>query len=206
MHDWIWYDGWRQVFCTTLSSGEPYRFVDGLWLQRVACSRCWLSWTLWPPFLYPHRSYEPDLVESASYAYLQSASATYVRTAEQFGCSWTVLWRWIGWLSGLVSPAEVVAETARLDSSAPIADLIPRFVPQDHDKAYSPEREAVLLQALQVLVAIAVLSRTQSVPPADPSPLRWFVTVRFREFRLKALVSRPGWSPPLHMEKERAPG
>ena len=205
-HSWIWYDGWRQVFCTTLSSGEPYRFAEGLWLQRVACARCWSSWTVVPPFLYPHRSYEPDLVESAGVAYLQNASGTYVETAKQFGCSWTALWRWIGWLAALVNPAQLIAEAARLDPSAPTAELIPRIVPQDHAKAYSSERETVLLRALQVLVAITLLARAQPVPPVDPSPLRWFVTVRFHEFRVRALMNRPGWSPALHMEERRSPG
>lgn len=205
-HHRIWYDGWRQVFCTMLSTGEPCRIADGLWLQRVACARCWLSWTLLPPFLYPHRSYEPDLVESASLAYLQNAAGRYVQTGNQFGCSWTALWRWIGWLAGLVPPAVVAAEAARLDPSTPIAELIPRVVPQNHAKAYSPERESVLLRALQVLVAVASLARAQSIPPADPSPLRWFLTTRFRAFRLKGLVTRPGWSPALHIEESRSPG
>lgn len=205
-HSRVWYDGWRQVFCTTLLSGEPYRFADGLWLQRAACARCWLSWTLLPLFLYPHRSYAPDLVEAASFAYLGEAAGRYVITATRFGCSWTAVWRWIGWLAGLVVPAELTAEAARLDPSAPIAELIPHSVPQDHRKAYSPERAAVLLRALQVLVAVALLARSRPVPPSDPSPLRWFLATRFRSFRLKGLLTRPGWSPALHMEERRSPG
>ena len=205
-HSRIWYDGWRQVFCTTLSSGEPCRIADGLWLQRVACARCWLSWTLLPPFLYPHRSYAPDVVEAASFAYLGDAAGRYAITSTRFGCSWTALWRWIGWLAGLVVPGELAAEAARLDPSAPIAELIPRSVPQDHHKAYSPERAVVLLRALQVLVAVALLARSQPVPPSDPSPLRWFLAARFRLFRVKGLLTRPGWSPALHMEERRSPG
>lgn len=64
--DRIWYDGWRLVFVTVLVEGQPLRLDDGLWVQRVACAGCWTSWTVRPAFLYPHRSYAPDVVEAAS--------------------------------------------------------------------------------------------------------------------------------------------
>jgi len=194
-HGRIWYDGWRQIFSVILIDGTPARFDDGLWLQRVACSLCWFSWTCRPPFLYAHRSFEPDLIEAAVFAYLRNPAATYARTSQQYGCSLTALWGWIGWLSQLAGPGEIVAEAVRLDSSLPAADLIPRCVPQDHPKARSRERQGILLRALQVLVAILALGRAQVIPPADPSPLRWFLTSQFLVFRRKALATRPGWSP-----------
>jgi hypothetical protein len=205
-HGHIWYDGWRLIFCTTLVSGISFRFENGLLLQRVACARCWFSWTLWPPFIYPHRSYEPDLVEAACLAYLKDAEATYVRTAKRFGCSWTMLWKWIGWLAQLIPPAELVAEAARLDSSLPTAELISYCVPQNHEKARSAKRERNLLQALQVLVAIVMLARAQAEPPADPSPLRWFLTGQFRVSRRKALISGVGWSPAFDIAHRGPPG
>jgi len=198
-HRHIWYDGWRQVFCEALIDGTPVRFDDGLWLQRVACSLCWFSWTLYPPFLYPHRSFEPDLVEAAALAYLKDPAATYAETSKRYGCSLTVLWGWIGWLSRLVDPGRIVAEAVRLDSSLPAAALIPRSVPQDHPKGRSSKRQAVLLRALQVLVSIVTLARAQCIPPADPSPLRWYLTAQFLVFRHKALVNRPGWSPAIEV-------
>jgi len=194
-HNKIWYDGWRLVFCVVLIDGTPFRFSDGLWLQRVVCSLCWFSWTCRPAFLYPHRSFEPDLVEAAALSYLRDPAATYAVTAREHGCSLTMLWAWIDWLSHLADPGEVVAEAVRHDPSLPAAELIPRCVAQDHEKARSPERQGVLLRALQVLVAILTLARSQKVPPSDPSPLRWFVMGQFLVFRRKALVSRPGWSP-----------
>jgi len=90
-----------------------------------------------------------------------------VRTAKRFGCSWTMLWKWIGWLAQLIPPAELVAEAARLDSFLPTAELIPYCVPQNHEKALSAKRERNLLQALQVLVAIVMLARAQAEPPAE---------------------------------------
>ena len=198
-HNRIWYDGWRLVFSIVLADGNPARFDDGLWLQRVACSLCWFSWTIYPPFLYPHRSFEPDLVEAAGLAYLKDPAATYAQTAKRYGCSVTALWEWIRWLSGLIDPGEIVAEAVRLDSSLPAAVLIPGSVPQDHPKGRSPGRQGVLLRALQVLVSIVTRARAQSLPPSDPSPLRWLLTGRFRLFRRKALVTRPGWSPPIEV-------
>jgi hypothetical protein len=97
------------VFVTLLLDGRPLRFDDGLWLQRVACAGCWTSWTLRPAFLYPHRSYAPDLVEAASLAYLGDARATYGKVASRFGCSWTAMWAWISTLSRLTEPAAVPA-------------------------------------------------------------------------------------------------
>jgi hypothetical protein len=194
-HNEIWYDGWRLVFCVVLIDGTPFRFDDGLWLQRVACSLCWFSWTCRPAFLYPHRSFEPDLIEAAALTYLQDPAATYAVTARRYGCSLTMLWAWIHWLSHLGDPGHIVAEAVRHDPSLPAAELIPRSVPQNHAKARSLERQGVLLRALQALVAILTLARAQTVPPSDPSPLRWFLAGQFLVFRRQALVSRPGWSP-----------
>jgi hypothetical protein len=198
-HNRIWFDGWRLVFCVVLIDGAPFRFDNGLWLQRVACSLCWFSWTCQPSFLYPHRSFEPDLIEAAGLAYLQDPAGTYARISKQYGCSATMLWGWIGWLAHLAEPAAIVAEAARLDPGSPAAELIPHSVPQDHPKGLSTNRESILLRALQVLVALVAWARTQSVPPSDPSPLRWFLTAQFRLFRRKALVARPGWSPAIEV-------
>jgi len=198
-HNWIWYDGWRLVFCIILADGEPYRLDDGLWLQRVACSLCWFSWTCRPNFLYPHRSFQPDIIESAALAYLQDADGTYARVSKRYGCSLTMLWKWIEWLSQLADPAEIVAEAVRIDHSLPIAELIPHSVPQNHVKSRSPARQNILLRALQFLVATLEFARTQAISPSDPSPLRWFLVGQFLLFRRKAFVARPGWSPAIEV-------
>jgi hypothetical protein len=44
--------------------------------------------------------------------------------------------------------------------------------------------------AAQVLVALAVLHRAQPEPPADPSPLRWWLLAEFLAFRRLDLLTR----------------
>ena len=176
----VWYDGWRIVFCAMLADGTVHRFDDGLPLQRVECPACSISWTLRPPFLYPHRSYALDVVEAATLEYLRHPEATYVAVGVTYKCSPRSVWRWVGWLAGLVAPAAVLAEAEQQHSSGESAALIPREVPQHHFKAYSEGRAQVLLLAFQTLCALGVWARALVVPPADASPLRVYLNNRFR--------------------------
>jgi hypothetical protein len=193
----IWFDGWRIVHAIVLADGRSHRVDQGLPLQRVACSRCDASWTLRPPFLYPHRAFEPDVNEVTALSYLADPTATYVKVAIAFGCSARSIWRWVGWIAALAEPAALVAAAARIAPAMPGASLIPRFVPQAHAKARSVRRYAVLLCALQVLTGLAVYARAQVVPPEDPSPLRWWLVAQFLAFRSIAFVTGQGFSPPL---------
>lgn len=202
----VWFDGWRSVASVVLADGRPRRFDDGLHVQRVKCARCRTSWPLRPAFLYPHRGFEPDLVEAAVLAYLADEHATYAGVAKQFGCSPRALWEWVRWLGRLLLPAALIAELSRVDSRVRAAELMPRAVPQDHPKAYSSGRAALLLAALQLLAAAALYAHVQPHPPDDPSPLRFLLMARFLAFRAVALVSRPGFSPPLPVEGQGPAG
>jgi transposase-like protein len=179
----VWFDGWRQVFVVVLADGTTHRFDDGLWIKRACCAGCESSWPIRPPFLYPHRSLEPDVAEAAALAYLSEAGATYGEVAAAHGCSPRTVWRWVEWIAGLVVVGELLAEAERLTGAGQAAALVPRAVPQDHAKALSPERAATLLSALQALVALAVWARGQPIPSADPSALRTWLAVRFLVFR-----------------------
>lgn len=193
----VWYDGWRFVFCVVLADGAPHRFKDGLAVQRVKCSRCRKSWTLRPAFLYPHRCFEPDVGEGAALAYLSAPGATYQKTGKAFDCSARSVWRWTGWLASLLAAPDLLAEAERLCGAGQAASVVPREVPQDHFKAYSPERERVLLRGFQGLVALAVWTRAQPAPPDDPSPLRFWLNERFRAFHEIHPLVPPDPSPPL---------
>jgi hypothetical protein len=203
---WIWYDGWRFVFSVVLAEGgQAQRLDEGLPLQRVACARCWKSWTLWPAFLYPRRQFSPDVSEAVALAYLATPGATYVEVGARFGCSWTSVWRWVGWLGRLTAPEDLLAAIVRLVPDSPAIDLVPRDVPQDHDKAYSAERAALLLSALRTVVLISLLWRALPTPSADPSPLRWLLWVQFRAFPRPIGLREGIASPAFHIDRRGPP-
>ena len=196
----VWFDGWRQVFAVVLADGSPHRFADGLAIQRVCCAACDVSWSLRPPFLYPHRTFEPDVVEAAALTYLSAPESTYDAVAAAMGSSPRSVWRWIGWLASILLPAAIVASVAQIHAATPAAAVIPREVPEDHPKARSPERSAVLLRALQGLAALAIHARALPHPPDDPSPLRFWLMARFRTFRQPMPLTPPNHqtlSPPV---------
>lgn len=202
----IWYDGWRHVYSIVLAEdGRAHRIDEGLPLQRVACSRCWKSWTLWPACLYPRRQFSPDVSEAAALAYLATPEATYVEVAARFGCSWTSVWRWVGWLGRLTAPEGLLAAILRLVADSPAIDLVPRQVPQDHDKAYSAERAALLLSALRTVVLVCLLWRALRTPPADASPLRWLLWVQFRAFPRPIGLREGIASPAFHIDRRGPP-
>ena len=204
--EWIWYDGWRRVSGEVVGPGGEAERFEELPLQRVACSRCLKSWTLRPAFLYPRRQFAPDVTEAASLAYLADPSATYAKVGARYGCSWTSVWQWVGWLGHLVPPEELLAAIVRFDSESPAVSLVPRAVPQDdHDKAYTAERAERLLQALRTIVLIALLSRALPVPPADPSPLRWLLWVQFQAFPHPIGLRDEVRSPAFHIDRRGPP-
>jgi hypothetical protein len=200
----VWFNGWRRVLVTLLIDGQPHRLRDWLPLQRVRCAPCGRSWTLRPPWLYPHRSLEPDLAETAALAYLADPQATYRSVAQRIGCSWVTVWLWVGWLARLVTPAVVLAGVARLAPHGAVPALLPRTVPAAA-RARSHRRAHAVLRAYQVLVALAMLHRVQPEPPADPSPLRWFLVDEFLGFRRLARLTQAGFSPAFDMARGRRP-
>jgi hypothetical protein len=202
----VWFNGWRRVLVTPLVDDQPHRLMDWLPLQRVRCAQppCGRSWTLRPPWLYPHRSLEPDLAETAALAYLADPQATYRSVAQRAGCSWGTVWRWVGWLATLVTPAAVLARVARLAPHAAVPALLPRMVAAAA-RARSRRRAAAVLRAAQVLVAVAMLHRAQPEPAPDPSPLRWFLLDEFLAFRRLARLTQPGFSPAFDLARRRRP-
>ena len=201
----IWYDGWRRVFSVLIGDeGRVERVDEGVPLQRVACATCWTSWTLWPSFLHPARQFGPDVNEAAALAYLSDARATYVEVGSRYGCSWTSVWQWVGWLGRLAAPEEILAAILRTAGDSPALDFVPREVPQDHEKAYSPERAQILLRAYRTLVLIGLWARALWVPPSDPSSLRWFLWTQRRGPR-GPQGQREARSPAFHIDRRGPP-
>lgn len=143
--------------------------------------------------------------EAAALAYLATPGATYVEVGARFGCSWTSVWRWVGWLGRLTAPEDLLAAIVRLVPDSPAIDLVPRDVPQDHEKAYSAERAALLLGALRTVVLISLLWRALPTPSADPSPLRWLLWVQFRAFPRPIGLREGIASPAFHIDRRGPP-
>jgi len=53
------------------------------------------------------------VIEAAVVAYLSEPQATYTKVGSRYGCSWTSVWRWVGWLGRLVAPEEILAAILR---------------------------------------------------------------------------------------------
>jgi hypothetical protein len=190
--DRVWRNGWRRVWPTLVVDGRPHRPADGIALRRVRCARreCRRSWTLRPPWLYPHRSLEPDVAEAAALAYVREPATSYAAVAAAFGCAWITVWRWVGWLADLVAPAALISAAARLGGTGGAEPaLVPRAVPAAA-RARSSARATAVRTAAQVLASLAVVHRAQPEPPADPSPLRWWLLGEFLAFRHLALLTR----------------
>jgi hypothetical protein len=194
----VWFNGWRRVLPTLIVDEQPHRPADWVWLQRVRCARpeCGRSWTLRPPWLYPHRSLQPDLSEPAALAYLLDPQASYVSVARVVGCAWVTVWRWVGWIAALTTPGALLAQAARLGAGS--GTRLPRVIAAAA-RARSRRRAQVVERAAHVLIALALLHRAQPEPPADPSPLRGWLMVAFLTFRRLAYVTRSGLSPPLYI-------
>jgi hypothetical protein len=112
----------------------------------------------------------------------------------------------VGWLGRLTAPEELLAAILRLVPDSPALDLVPRQVPHDHDKAYSPERAALLLSALRTVVLVSLLWRALATPPADPSPLRWLLWVQFQAFPRPIGLDEGIPSPAFHIDRRGPPG
>lgn len=122
-----------------------------------------------------------------------------------FACSARSVWRWVGWIAGLLAAPHILAEAEQLSSTGLTPGLVPRSVPQDHAKAYSPKRAETLLAAIQGLAALALWTRAQPMPPEDEYPLRFWLAQRFLAFhRIERLVGRHQ-SPPLPVEETGPP-
>jgi len=200
-HARVWFNGWRRVLPTLIIDEQAHRPTDWIWLQRVRCARaeCRQSWTLRPPWLYPYRSLEPDVAEQAALTYLLDPQARYISVARAVGCAWVTVWRWVGWIAALVSPAILMAQAARLGAgSGADPARLPRTIPAAA-RARSPRRARVVQQAASVLIALTMLQRAQPEPSADPSPLRGWLVAEFLAFRRLAAVTRSGFSPPLNI-------
>ncbi len=112
-----WWNGWRMVFIVVAVAAHVVERQE-LSLARARCSSCRISFTCYPPGVYPRRQYQLDAVaDTVGRAVLGGDSTE--RAAAAMGASATSVRRWTAWTAALAEPATLCAATARVDPDAP---------------------------------------------------------------------------------------
>lgn len=118
-------------------------------IRRVRCRCCKKSWRLRPPGLMPHRHYQLCVVARGAMAAL-FGGLSLRKVAARCCCSvWTVA-RWLRWLAGVTTPANLAARLTEASGAPVLPELPPVRVPAG---ASGPLRTAaawvlVLLEAI----------------------------------------------------------
>ena len=95
-------------------------WVVWFWRPRARCLNpdCRMrSWTVYEEQAYPHRTFPPAVVAAAMAEFLVGGEASLAVVAEHWGCSVRTLARWVGWICGLMTVAELIRECWLQDPS-----------------------------------------------------------------------------------------
>jgi len=160
----LWWNGWRQRTASVLV-GEQVVHVEEVACRLVKCGlpSCGRSWTLRPPGLVPQRHYQLCVVARAASSYLFDPEATQEQVAVSMACARRTVGRWLGWLAGIASPADLLRHVVEASDVAEIPPL--REVAALGRKARSAARKAVLESAARVLCLVEALGQALSLPP-----------------------------------------
>ncbi len=138
-------------------------FLPEIPCRRVRCQTCKHSWRQRPPGLMPHRHYQPCVVAEGASRHLFDSAATLEATARRCGCSrWTVS-RWLGWLGGIASAADLQARLVEV-TGAPVVGLV-CGVAALGSKAATEAGRQVLTRAAQVLCLLEALGAALGLEP-----------------------------------------
>lgn len=120
-------DGWRKCYPTVLVGAEPTRPEKGVFLQKVRCARpeCGRFWTIYPIWMSPHQSYQPDVVEQVVLEYASGEHQSYAATAKAWECSTSAVWLWVAWIARVACSKRILAMAGRLGVHWG-SDLVPR--------------------------------------------------------------------------------
>ncbi len=111
-----WWNGSRVVSAVVIGLASAVEYVSGQVRRRACCSdrRCpAASWTVYPSGMYPHRTFQLDVVSSA--VAQVAAGESRQRAAERHQCSRRSVGRWLRWCAQLVAVKELTAACVRLD-------------------------------------------------------------------------------------------
>lgn len=111
-----WWNGWRRVFVVVQAGGEVRR---EWWLARAKCGACRLSFTCYPPWYYPRRQYQLDVVADVAAAVAIGGESAH-KAAARVTASATSARRWTAWVAELAPASVLLAAAQRLEPDAPV--------------------------------------------------------------------------------------
>jgi len=177
-------------------------WVEGLQRPRARCRNpdcCMRSWTLYEDQGYPHRTFPPAVVAAAIAEFLAGGEASLAVVAAHWGCSNRTLARWVGWIDGLTTVAELAMACWRQDPSG----MPPPMGRTDQDPGPSPagvalwrSRLAVVRRLVILCEWLARLCRDQGVPLERGPGLGGLLRHQFDRFRRVCWLTLE--SPALH--------
>ena len=147
---------------TVIKDGEP-EYRTEIPTRRVLCADCNGSWTLQPSGLLPRKHYQPCVAAAAVSAYLFEPAASEQTVADRFGCSRRQIGRWLGWISGLATPAELQAQVAAV-AAVPLLPKLPEVEDLER-KAPTAGRRQLLAVVATVLALLEVLGMALGLEP-----------------------------------------
>jgi hypothetical protein len=179
-------------------------WVEGIWRPRFRCCNpdCPMrSWTGYEEQGYPHRTFPPAVAAAAVAEFVVGGELSLAAVAEHWGCSMRTLTRWVGWLCGLMTTAELMRVCWAQDPSG----MPPPLARADQDQA--PPEAGVALWRSQLALAkslaalfewLARLCRKRGVPLEKGPGLGALLRHQFDRFRRVCWMIRS--SPPLHFD------
>lgn len=160
----LWWNGWRRRTASVLVDGRVAH-VEEVTCRLVKCglSSCGRSWTLRPPGLAPQRHYQLCVVAQAASSYLFDPDAAQEQVAASLGCARRSVGRWLGWLAGIATPADLLRHLVEASDTPEIPPM--HEVAALARKASSAARRQVLESAAGVLCLLEALGQAHRLPP-----------------------------------------
>jgi len=169
------------------ADGRPFR-VEGVLRVRHQCRACRLSWTVYEPGGYPHRTFTLGVAAAAVAELIAKPGATRSSVARTFDCDRRTVGRWVVSIAGLGDPDHLSRACAHLDPSG---------LPPPHPGSGLGQ---VALAGLLLLLLdhLTRLLRNRGVTLESGTGLAAILRWQFDRFRTVSHLTRA--SPPLRVE------
>lgn len=126
-----WWNGTRLIKRVVVVLAAALRWAEQFVRRRARCSDRGCpagSWTVYEGGSYPHRTFLLSVVAFAVAAMVVGPGATLTGVARECGCDRRSVGRWVHWVAGLATPAELSHGCARLDADGLPPPAAPRAV------------------------------------------------------------------------------